>query len=157
MKTSRTHFDSDAEQAFQNRHPDITADHDYYPCTFFDADNIQFSAKKDFYDEATATYIEFKSHQLNTKKTQAESIHAYDKSVSFVSARGMDLFRLETQWCHSLYKQKLVQSSLEAVGIKMVVVFAKGTKLTTTSKNKMTREGLTWFYEEDYFNESTLH
>ncbi len=60
-------------------------------------------------------------------------------------------YQLDYGWNHSLHKQAKVQSSLKSLGIEMMVLFKKGTKLTTQAINKMNDNGLNWVLEEDLF------
>ena len=144
-------YDSVAESTFHSKHSHLNLITDsFYNHNFTDESGITFKAKPDFYDPDTNTYIEFKSHQLNTKPTKLKAKSDLQRVVDY---KGKELLidKLKHDWNHSLYKQAAVQQTLSVNNSKMVVIFSDNTKLSTQSKNKMCSLGLEWFYEADYF------
>ncbi|HIF9261083.1 TPA: hypothetical protein ACX6Q5_000320 [Photobacterium damselae] len=147
-------YDSKAERAFHARHPElISLQNEYYRSSFTDENGDVFRAKPDFFDpnfgEAGA-YIEFKCHQLNTKQTRSAS-HAAENKIFDYKGGLSQVDQLKNSWNHSLYKQAIVQSTLDSKDIQMIVVFEKNTKLSTQNKNKMAEVGLKYVMESDYF------
>jgi hypothetical protein len=142
-------YDSNEEEQFHQRHPELILCSDKpYNYTFYDNEGSPFRAYPDFYSEKLGCYIEFKCHQLNNKKTKSEADLAHQKQISF-KGRDCTKYQLDHGWNHSLHKQTKVQSSLDSLGIKMIIVFKTGTKLTTQAINKMNANGLKWYREED--------
>lgn len=148
---TNTKYDSKAEADFHSNHPELISCHNFYPSVFFDDWNEMFKAKSDFYDRSTQTYIELKSHQLNTKETRTIALEKWEAQQPYITKHNKTLKMCENQWGHSLYKQAIVQHTLAKQKIRMVVLFKNGTKITTRSKNLMKLNGLTWFMESDYF------
>lgn len=147
--TLMTEYDSEQEELFHQRHPHLIQCADtFYHYTFYDADGSPFQAKPDFYHPTLECWIEFKCHQLNNKKTKQLADESHQKQINY-KGRDCIKYQLDNGWNHSLFKQAKVQSSLKAMGKLMIVIFKDGTKLTTTSKNKMKQQGLEWIYESD--------
>ncbi|EOG9060647.1 hypothetical protein ACLK5F_001398 [Vibrio fluvialis] len=142
-------YDSKEEELFHQRHPElILCSGKPYNYTFFDDEGSSFRAYPDFYSETLDCYIEFKSHQLNNKKTKSAAEKSHQKQINF-KGRDCTKYQLDHGWNHSLYKQAKVQSSLKSLGINMIVVFKDGIKLTIQAINKMNANGLKWYREED--------
>lgn len=145
-----TEYDSKAEASFHANFPHLkSARNEFYKQAFSDSSGDVFRAKPDFYCERTATYIELKAHQLNTKRTRGESHQAEGAIFRFKGYIPL-IDKLKHSWNHSIYKQLAVQQTLAKYGIKMIVVFKEGVKLSTQSINKMNSLGLVWMREEDY-------
>ncbi|HBV76937.1 MULTISPECIES: hypothetical protein [Vibrio] len=143
-------YDSTEEQLFHQRNPSlILCADDFYPYTFHDNDGTPFRAKPDFYCTEWNCWIEFKCHQLNNKKTKLIADTAHQKQIDF-KGRDCIKYQLDHGWNHSLYKQAKVQSSLRAFDKRMIVVFKSSTKLSKQSQNKMSNEGMEWFFEDDF-------
>lgn len=150
-----TKYDSKAERAFHARHPHlISLQNDYYQSAFTDENGDVFRAKPDFFDPdfgEAGTYIEFKCHQLNTKQTRSKSHEAENKIISYKGyLHNVD--KLKNSWNHSLYKQAIVQKTLDSKDVQMIVVFDSHTKLSKQNKNKMKDTGLKYVMESDYFS-----
>ncbi|EMF7387761.1 hypothetical protein ACEV85_02780 [Vibrio parahaemolyticus] len=144
-------YDSKEEEQFHQRHPElILCSGKPYNFTFYDNEGTPFRAYPDFYSEKLGCYIEFKCHQLNNKLDKRSAEAAHQKQINYM---GYDClkYQLDYGWNHSLHKQAKVQSSLKSLGIEMMVLFKKGTKLTTQAINKMNDNGLNWVLEEDLF------
>jgi hypothetical protein len=154
-------YDSKEECLFHLNNPYLKSIQSQpYKTTFYDEDGSPFKAYPDFWHAESQTAIEFKAHQLNTCKTKAASQSKLDNQQKF---RGKLTFfdKLKWGWNHSMYKQAKVQSSLAALGHKMVV-FADETKISTQSKNRMDKIDLTWCFEYELpqylgIDPSTLH
>lgn len=144
-------YDSKAEEAFHLKHPDLISLHSDYPAVFTDDTGFLFNARSDFYDRASQTYIEFKSHQLNTKETHNIAWEKWVAQQPYLNSRNRTLKMCENQWCHSMIKQSIVQHTLAKQCLKMIVVFKDGTRITTINKNRMKLLNLNWKYESDYF------
>lgn len=144
-------YDSIEEQNFHIRNPHLRQLNDqHFNNWFTDTDGVAFKAMPDFFDDSTKTYIEFKCHQLNTKQTKSDSESRLQKIQDFKGyLPNNDL--LNNGWNHSMYKQAIVQQTLALNGEKMIVVFKDNTKLTTRNKNLMTKIGLEWLYESEYY------
>lgn len=144
-----TEYDSTEEELFHQRHPHlIQCSDNFYSYTFHDIDGAPFKAKPDFYHPELECWIEFKCHQLNNKKTKQLADESHQKQINY-KGRDCTKYQLDHAWNHSLFKQAKVQSSLRAVNKRMIVVFKDGTKLTTTSINKMKQQGIEWIFESD--------
>ena len=140
-------YDSKEEELFHERNPFLIQSNKILPFTFYDDNAQTFNAKGDFYHSHSNTVIEFKSHQLNTSKTQVDAETKYNKSFS----RDCLYKKLNTAWNHSVFKQaKVCRHITEQTEYDFLLVFKDGTKLSTHAKNKMTREGLNWSYESEY-------
>lgn len=146
-------YDSKAERAFHDRHPHlISLQNEYYRSSFTDLNGDVFRAKPDFFDPNFGdggAYIEFKCHQLNTKETRSDSHEAENKIFSYKGSLPL-VDKLKNSWNHSLYKQAIVQQTLDRIDVQMIVVFDKDTKISTQNKNKMKEVGLLWIMENDY-------
>lgn len=154
MHTQALGYDSQAEYQFhqRNNHLHLITDKPY-KTTFYDNKGIAFKAYPDFYDSNNLTCIEFKSYQLNTQPDKATAKRKL-KAVQDYKGKELLIDKLHFDWNHSMYKQAKVQSSLSALGFKMLVVFSDNTEITTTNKNKMSALNLTWLYESDYFTQT---
>lgn len=144
-------YDSLAEEAFHLKHPNLISLHADYPAVFKDDTGFLFNARSDFYDRSTKTYIEFKSHQLNTKATHAIAWEKWLAQQPYLTSSNKTLKMCENQWCHSMVKQSIVQRTLAKQDIKMIIVFKDGTRITTNNSNRMKLLNLNWKYESDYF------
>ena len=155
-----TGYDSQAEYLFHQRHPElILCNNSDYPYIFKDDTGRNFGSKPDFWDTENNCWIEYKCAPLNVKPNKTKAEESHDAQVK---NRGYDCtkYQLDHAWNHSLFKQVKVQSSLEAVGKKMIVVFDTKTNWDKNPQrkfNKMNKNSLIWHMEDDYFNESTLH
>ena len=136
-------YQSEAERLFHTQNPHLTLINDaFFDATITDSEGVKTRFKLDFYCKETNTYYEIKSRYLNSVETKNES----DKKIRAVeSYKGYlplsDILRY--QWCHSRFKQALVQDVVTSKGYKFVVVFVK-CKLTKTATNKMDAMGLNY-------------
>jgi len=136
-------YQSEAERLFHADHPHLTLINDsLFDATITDAEGVKTRFKLDFYCKETNTYYEIKSRYLNSMKTKNES----DKKIQAVhSFKGYlkQIDKLRYQWCHSRFKQALVQDVVTSKGYKFVVVFFK-CKLSKAATNKMDLMGLNY-------------
>lgn len=140
-----TDYDSNIEENYHAKHPHLIRCTELLPMPFKGNDGMLFFAKADFYHPTEDYYIELKSHPLNVVKTKADSdrrLAAIPKHVKITNYH-----YLAHGFNHSLYKQKIVQSTLADNGIKLLLVFTK--PLPTKKINQLNKHGLeyviTWF------------
>lgn len=139
-----TIYDSSIESIYHQQYPHLQRQLGYLPTEFTDANGTVFTAKADFYDTITDTYIEVKNRQLNNYKTKQDSLNRQQVLRQRRGGYLTKLEQLESGWNHSLYKQLLVQQTLAKLGINYLVVFYKPTKLTKQAINKMNNLGLNY-------------
>jgi len=136
-------YQSEAERLFHTQNPHLTLINDeFFNASITDAEGVKTRFKLDFYCKETNTFYEIKSRYLNSVETKNES----DKKIQAVhSFKGYlkQIDKLRYQWCHSRFKQALVQDVVTSKGYKFVVVFFK-CKLTKTATNKMDAMGLNY-------------
>ena len=130
-----------------NPHVEIVVDKPY-KMNFFDDNGHVFKAYPDFYDKSSLTVIEYKAHQLNNYQTKESCQQKLDNQKEF-RGKVTSFDKLKFGWNHSMYKQRIVQRTLESLGHKMLVVFSDTTKLSTRNKNLMKKIDLTWCWEKD--------
>ena len=136
-------YQSEAEELFHADHPHLTLCNDsLFDATITDAEGVKTRFKLDFFCEETNTYYEIKNRYLNSVETKNES----DKKLQAVlSFKGYlkQIDKLRYQWCHSRFKQALVQDVVTSKGYKFVVVFFK-CKLSKAATNKLDELGLNY-------------
>lgn len=138
-------YQSDAEQLFHAQNPHLTLCNDsIFDATITDAEGVKTRFKLDFYCKETNTYYEIKSRYLNSMKTKNESdkklqaVHSFKGYLKLID-------KLRYQWCHSRFKQALVQDAVTSKGFKFVIVFFKcKRKLSKDATNKMDSMGLNY-------------
>lgn len=143
-----TLYDSSIESIYHHQNPHLERQLGYLPTEFTDANGIVFTAKADFYDTITDTYIEVKNRQLNNYKTKQSCLNRQQVLRQRRGGYLTQLEQLESGWNHSLYKQLLVQQTLAKLGINYLVVFYKPTKLSKQAINKMNNLGLNYTIAE---------
>lgn len=129
-------YDSNIEETYHAKHPYLERCTDYLPMPFKGNDGLMFFAKADFYHPTEDYYIELKSHPLNVVKTKADS----DRRLAAVPVKPTTYHYLAHGFNHSIYKQKIVQSTLADNGIKLLLVFTK--PLSTRKINQLNKHGL---------------
>jgi hypothetical protein len=97
-----------------------------------------FFAKADFYHPTEDYYIELKDHPLNVVKTKADSERRLASIPKHVKITNYHY--LAHGFNHSLYKQKIVQSTLADNGIKLLLVFTK--PIPPRKVNELNKHGL---------------
>jgi hypothetical protein len=136
-------YQSDAERMFHAQNPHLTLCNDsLFDATITDSEGIKTKFKLDFFCKETNTYYEIKNRYLNSIETKNES----DKKIQAVKSYKGYLplsDKLRYQWCHSRFKQALVQDVVTSKGYKFVVVFFK-CKLSKAATNKMDSMGLNY-------------
>jgi len=103
---------------------------DYYFCEFKDKKGKTFHAKADWYHSGLKLYVETKCHALNSKSSLETAQNAEQRQREYRRIKGefFGVFdQLETQWCHSKYKQAAVQKALTPQ--QMIIVFEKSIPL----------------------------
>lgn len=142
-----TIYDSTIEQQYHQQHQHLERQLSYLPTEFIDTNGVMFKAKADFYCSITDTFIEVKNHQLNNYKTKQDSLNRQSVLRQRRGGYLTKLEQLDAGWNHSLYKQLIVQQTLELLNIKYLVVFYK-TKLSKQAINKMDHLGLNYTIAE---------
>lgn len=136
-------YQSEAEQLFHAQHPHLTLINDsIFDATITDAEGVKTRFKLDFYCKETNTYYEIKSRYLNSMKTKNESDRKLQAVHSFKGYLKL-IDKLRYQWCHSRFKQALVQDAVTSKGFKFIVVFFK-CKLSKAATNKLDELGLNY-------------
>lgn len=135
-------YDSKLEEKYHSLNPQLTRCNHYYQFNFKDSDNVLFLAKPDFFDVSTNTYFEIKGKALNNVKTKNESIRQLEAVKSYKGYLPL-IDKLKYQWCHSLFKQSIVQEEVQKQGFNFVVVFFQ-CKLSTIAVNRMKKHGLNY-------------
>ena len=102
-----------------------------YPVTFTDRKGDTFTAKSDFKCQASGTWFEFKSATLNGRTTlatakKAEATVRRNDALCFVTKGTLRYRLLESQWCHSRYKQAAVVNTLTPANVVLVFKHAPG-------------------------------
>lgn len=137
-------FDSQSEENFFTRNSTIltASTNSFFPDTFKDVDGCIFKAKPDFtYNDI---YIEYKSYQLNTQKSQSHAVQSMEKQQYRVNYKNRNIINLDNGWNHSVFKQGIVARKYSN---RFLLVFKNNTKLSTQSKNKMGDESINWCFE----------
>lgn len=136
-------YQSEAERLFHTQNPHLTLINDaFFNATITDAEGVKTRFKLDFYCKETNTYYEIKSRYLNSVETKNESdkklqaVHSFKGYLKLID-------KLRYQWCHSRFKQALVQDVVTSKGYKFVVVFFK-CKLSKAATNKLDELGLNY-------------
>jgi len=136
-------YQSDAERLFHTQNPHLTLINDsIFDATITDAEGVKTRFKLDFYCKETNTFYEIKNRYLNSIETKNEC----DKKLQAVhSFKGYlkQIDKLRYQWCHSRFKQALVQDVVTSKGYKFIVVFYK-CKLSKDAIKKMDELGLNY-------------
>ena len=116
-------YDSNIEENYHAKHPHLIRCTEHLPMPFMGNDGMVFFAKADFYHPTEDYYIELKDHPLNVVKTKADS----DRRLASIPkhVKITNYHYLAHGFNHSLYKQKIVQSTLADNGIKLLLVFTK--------------------------------
>lgn len=131
-------YDSNIEREYHAKHPHLIRCTELLPIQFKGNDGMVFFAKADFYHPTEDYYIELKCHPLNVVKTKADSDRRLASIPKHVKITNQHY--LAHGFNHSLYKQQIVQSTLAADGIKLLLVFTK--PLSTMKINQLNKHGL---------------
>jgi hypothetical protein len=131
-------YDSNIESEYHSKHPHLIRCTEHLPIPFKGNDGLMFFAKADFYHPTEDYYIELKSHPLNVVKTKSDSERRLASIPKHVKITNYHY--LAHGFNHSLYKQKIVQSTLADNGIKLLLVFTK--PLPTRKINELNKHGL---------------
>lgn len=133
-----TDYDSTVESEYHSKHPHLVRCTDYLPIPFKGNDGMVFFAKADFFNPIDNYFIELKCHALNVVKTKADSERRMASIPKHVKITNYHY--LAHGFNHSLYKQKIVQSTLADNGIKLLLVFTK--PLSTKKINQLNKHDL---------------
>ena len=144
--TGATHDSSDEAQAsFRLAPMGIMRCTETYPVTFKDKTGTPFTAKSDFRCQASGTWFEFKSAMLNSKTTFAAAKKAVatvrrDEAMCVLSKGSLRYRLLDSQWCHSRYKQAVVVNALTPAKVVLVFKHAPG----DDAAKRLAKAGIFW-------------
>jgi len=133
-----TDYHSQVEREYHAKHPHLVRCTDNLPIQFKGNDGMLFFAQADFFNPIDNYFIELKCHALNVVKTKSDS----ERRLASVPVKPTTYHFLAHGWNHSLWKQKIVQSTLADNGIKLLLVFTK--PLSTRKINEMNKHGLNY-------------
>lgn len=154
--TDTKKYDSISEKQFHNRHSELIVTKDPYQCSFVDSVGTIFRAVPDFWDTKAECYIEFKDGVLNSKPDKLSAIESSAKVQQYKADRNLNWTFKDAyshDWNHSMFKQAAVQKRLAKKGMSMMVVFSNRSKLSQTNINRLSKCGLKWEYETNYFSQ----